>query len=387
MKILQVVPTYYPAVRYGGPIRSVHGLARALVARGHRVDVYTTCMDGPGDLDVPLDRAVDVDGVAVRYFPVSPLRRLAHSPALSRALARSVSDYDVVHVHAVFQLPTVAAARAAARAGVPYVVSPRGMLMTGAIAGRRTFIKRAWIAAFERRSLREAAAVHVTAELEAAELGNLLGPGARIAVIANGLERTPAPVPLADGPFAALPRPYALLLSRISWKKGIDRLLRAWPRVRDLHLVIAGNDDEGYEGGMRALAGELGIDSRVSFVGPASDAHKWALYREAAVFVLPSYSENFGNVVVEALSVGCPVVTSTAVGACTLVEAAGAGIVIEGDEDSIVSAVSRLGSDAAAARAMGARGRAYVEEHLGWDAIAGEMETLYGSLSDRRAGR
>ncbi len=80
LRILQVVPTYYPAVRYGGPVRSVHGLSAALARRGHEVHVYTTNLDGPNDLDVPLDTPVDLDGVKVHYFDVPGLRRLHWSP-------------------------------------------------------------------------------------------------------------------------------------------------------------------------------------------------------------------------------------------------------------------------------------------------------------------
>src|SRR5436305_13855829 len=81
VKILHVVPTYLPARRYGGPIYAVHGLCRALAARGHEVDVVTTNVDGAGISDVPLGRAVDVDGVRVSYF-ASPFSRLYWSPSM-----------------------------------------------------------------------------------------------------------------------------------------------------------------------------------------------------------------------------------------------------------------------------------------------------------------
>src|SRR5271168_5321736 len=102
LRLLQVIPSYYPAVRYGGPIRSVHALGAALVRRGHQVSVYTTNIDGDGDLDVPLGTPVDMDGVLVHYFPVGAIRRLCWSPALARQLRRTVADYDLVHLHSVF---------------------------------------------------------------------------------------------------------------------------------------------------------------------------------------------------------------------------------------------------------------------------------------------
>src|SRR6266508_3964823 len=104
MRVLHVVPTYVPAWRYGGPIVAVHGLCKALVTRGHEVHVFTTNVDGEGVLEMPTDRSVPRDGVSVRYFP-SAFRRLYWSPAMARALAAGVSDYDLVHVHAVFLWP------------------------------------------------------------------------------------------------------------------------------------------------------------------------------------------------------------------------------------------------------------------------------------------
>src|SRR5512137_1024098 len=129
MRLLHVVPTYLPAVRYGGPIHSVHGLCAALAARGHDVQVFTTNVDGPGNSAVPLGRPVDVDGVKVWYFPSRRLRRLYWSPAMGRMLKQEVGSFDLVHLHSVFLWPTWAAARAARGSSVPYVLSPRGMLV------------------------------------------------------------------------------------------------------------------------------------------------------------------------------------------------------------------------------------------------------------------
>ena len=152
LRILHVVVTYYPAVRYGGPIRSVHGLAAAQAQRGHDVHVYTTNVDGDSVLDVPTDRPAELDGVKVHYFPVSQaLRRLYGSPALARRVRETIGEFDVAHIHAVFLLPLRDAARAAARAGVPYVVTPRGMLIRVLIQRKSRWVKTAWINLIERK--------------------------------------------------------------------------------------------------------------------------------------------------------------------------------------------------------------------------------------------
>src|SRR5262245_51725168 len=136
MRILHVIPSYLPAVRYGGPIFATHGLCRALVARGHEVTVFTTNIDGPESSPVLTELPVNLDGVQVRYFPCPLLRRLYWAPALARALNNEIGQFDAVHLHSVFLWPTWAAARAAHKAGVPYVLSPRGMLVKELIRRR-----------------------------------------------------------------------------------------------------------------------------------------------------------------------------------------------------------------------------------------------------------
>ena len=380
MRILHVVPTYFPAVRYGGPIRSVHGLAVALSRLGHDVHVYTTSVDGPDDLDVPTDRPVLLDGVAVHYFCVPALRRLYWAPDLAKRLRLDIDGFDVVHLHSVFLWPTWAAARIAAAAGVPYIMTPRGMLIRSLIRRKSRWVKTAWINLIERRSMAEAAAVHVTAELEADELRSFGFRTPRIACIPNGVEWPSEPATIAAGPFSGLPSRFGLFVSRISWKKGLDRLITAWQWVPDLPLVIAGNDEEDYLPKLQALARELGIAHRIHFVGPASDRHKWALYAAADVFVLPSYSENFGNVVAEAMAMGCPVIVTAEVGIAALVVAAGAGIVSSGEPAQLAAAIAALLNDAARRGEYGRRGRELARGGLSWGGVAVQTEQLYAQV-------
>ncbi len=199
MKLLHVVPTYLPAWRHGGPILAVHGLCKALAARGHQVTVFTTSVHGEGTLDVPLARPVDVDGVEVRYFPVLPFRRLYIAPGLAAAARAEAARFDAVHLHSVFLWPTSAAARAAERAGVPYLLSPRGMLVPELIRAHGRRRKLAWMLLAERRTIERAAALHVTSALEAREAARLDLPLPPCEVVPNGID--PAPW---DGDPAAL---------------------------------------------------------------------------------------------------------------------------------------------------------------------------------------
>lgn len=382
MKVLHVIPTYPPAWRYGGPMRSVHGLARAQVAAGDRVSVYTTNVDGPDVLDVPAAEPVRRHGVEVWYFPVAWPRRLARSPAMARTLHGSISGFDVVHLHSVFLWPTFATARACRRVGAPYVLSPRGMLVRDLIHARGRLRKTLWLALFERKTVREAAAVVVSSELEARELAALDLGAAYVEVVPNGLspDESAANDDTATVASPALPsdgRPLVLYLGRLSWKKGVDVAIRALARLPDARLAIAGNDDEGLRPRLEALAGELGVAERVSFLGEVRDAGKSALLAAARALVMPSISENFGMAALEAMAAGVPVVLGPGVGLAAAVEEAGAGLVCERAPEAFAGAVASLLAQPELARAMGERGRRLVADRFSWPVIAAATRVVY----------
>jgi glycosyltransferase involved in cell wall biosynthesis len=385
MRILHVIPAYLPALRYGGPSITVHGLCRALVARGHEVVVFTTNVDGPNDSPVPLDSPVSLDGVEIRYFPSRLLRRLFWSPPLSRALRADIAKFTVIHLHSVFLWPTWAAARLARQALVPYVLSPRGMLVTDLIERRSRFVKQTWIKLVEKQNLESAAIVHVTSLLEERELLRFGWQLPRVNIIPNGLEDVPTfseKEVSRDVKEIAIERPFVLFLGRISWKKGLDRLLRAFGCVKAGNLVIVGPDDENLAARLIQLARDLRIVERVrllprAVVGP----DKEYLYQRAHAFVLPSYSENFGNTVLEAMQRGLPVVVTPEVGAAEVVLSSGGGIVVSGDPEQLGAAISRLVADAALARAMGFSGKRHVMVDYSWGRVAGSMEEMYETMA------
>jgi len=380
MRILHVVPSYYPAVRYGGPIRSVHALATASVDRGHQVHVYTTNVDGPNNSQVPLGQPLDRDGVSVWYYGTNVGRRLYRSLDMGRALRSSLNTFDILHLHSVFLWPTSAAARLAREFGVPYIVTPRGMLVKRLIDRRRSVAKRAWIALFERRNIETAATVHVTSEIESMELKELGFKPRRIALIPNGVDFPPTettPNAMVHGLVQSRSRTLILFLGRVNWKKGIDRLIPAIAHVPEAELVIAGNDEENYRPSLVTLAQRSGVAERVRFVGPVDDTEKWGLLRNAKMLVLPSYSENFGNVILEAMAVGCPVVVTPEVGLAQTVRNASVGLVVEGTPENLAAAINTLLQNPDQCRRMGEAGRRIARDQFSWAAIARKMEQVY----------
>lgn len=387
LRILHVVPSYYPAVRYGGPIFSVHGLAKATAALGHRVDVYTTNADGPQRLSVPTDRFVDVDGVNVRYFALGLGVRLFRAPAMAREARQHIGEYDVVHIHAMFLWPVMRMARIARAAAVPYLLSPRGMLVRELFAARSGFIKRLWMRLFDRQTVEEAAALVVTAAEEARALSEFDYKIAHVATIPNGVDLTSDD----DAPDTAhLPKPgYYLSLGRINWKKNLPALVAAMVQISDARLLIVGNDEDGDGAAVRAAIAEHGLADRVTIIDRAvAGAEKSWLYANCAGFILPSLSENFGNVVVEAMAAARPIIVTRQCGVAEHVAASGGGLVCDADSASIGAALQQMDAMPLAARdAMGRAGQAYAAAHLTWDAVARAMVDAYRAVMDKDDAR
>jgi glycosyltransferase involved in cell wall biosynthesis len=383
MRILQVVPSYLPAIRYGGPIYSVHGLSSALAKRGHDVHVFATNVDGPGASSVRLQEPVEVDGVKVWYFRCGLGRRFFRSPAMGQALATHVSSFDVLHLHSAFLWPTLAAARAARVKNVPYVFAPHGMLVRDLIRHKSRVAKMLWITLFERKTISAAAALHLTSELEKTEIEKFRLHIRRVVVIASGID---LPDQVSVGPGQKVGgRPFVLSLGRVNWKKGLDRLIRAMPYVHGADLVIAGNDEERYVPSLERLVKKLGLSARVRFVGAVYGQEKWTLMQSASVFALPSYSENFGIAALEAMACATPVVVTPEVGLAAAVAATGAGLVIDGDPEQLGRAISDLLVDDGRRALIGAAGRRAVEEKFLWSSIAEQMEIVYRGILDTAA--
>ncbi|MGH9807359.1 MAG: glycosyltransferase, partial [Terriglobia bacterium] len=356
MRILHVVPTYLPAYRYGGPIHSVHGLCKALAAAGHDVHVFTTNVDGPGNSAVRLGVPAVVDGVVVNYFASKILRRLFLSPPMASALDAEMSRFEIVHLHSIFLWPTWAAARRARRMGVPYVCAPRGMLVKELVRRRSRWLKSAWLALVERRNLEGAAAIHATSELERDDIREFHYRLPPIHVVPNGIEPCQDAAPAAAPPswLSAIDpnQPVIAFIGRISWKKGLDRLLPALAHVPGAVLVVAGPDEDGIRPELEKLAQAKGVMNRVRFVGPVYGMDKLALLRRASVLAAPSYSENFGNVVLEAMAAGVPVVVTREVGLARTVESSGAGLVVGSSAEELGRALAAIAGDNALRQRM-----------------------------------
>jgi glycosyltransferase involved in cell wall biosynthesis len=373
MKVLHVSAYYAPAFVYGGPPRSIHALCRAL--RRHQVDVqvFTTAANGAGSLPASITERATFEDVPVRYFPRSFPNTPIGSKELTAALRSDVASYDVVHVHGLWNRVVWAAAREARRAGVPYVLSPRGMLEPAALA-HRAWRKRAGWVLVDRDVVRGASLLHATSEAERETLVAL--DAASVALIPNGVEieqlkRT-----------ASATSPLVVFVGRIHPIKRLDLLIDAFVQARqqrrDLQLAIAGPDDSGLQPSLALRAGAHA--DAVRWVGAVDDAGRQALLSEASMFVACSDSESFGMSVLEAMAAGVPVIVTKT---CPWVEVEQhrAGYWVEQSTGAIADAMVRLAGSPEDARAMGESGRALAESSYQWDAIAKAFAAQYQALT------
>lgn len=385
MNILHVIPSVAPA--RGGPSFVVRAMARGLAARGCTVHIATTNDNGPGRLSVPLERPVTEDGVVYWYFP-RQARFYTFSWPMFRWLSRHVADYDVVHIHALFSFPVIPAAYWASRHGVPYVVRPLGTLSTWGIQNRRPLLKRLSLRMIDGPAVSRAAAVHYTSEQEREEASAVV-PGRRSVIIPNPVEfrsdRDSTTRNLARSRFPETAgKRIVLFLSRLDPKKGIDLLLHAYARlrslgIRDTILVLGGEGNEGFVQSLHALAAQLGIAGDVVWAGQVDGAQKQALFAAASVFVLPSYSENFGVAVVEAMLCGVPVIVSDQVGIHAEIRSAGAGLVVPCGADPVAEAMMQVLQDDGLSRRL-ARNGLTLAQTFSTEAVTSRLLDLYSSL-------
>ncbi|HTM04916.1 MAG TPA: glycosyltransferase [Vicinamibacterales bacterium] len=372
MRVLHVAAYYAPAYVYGGPPRSIHGLCRALTRHGVDVEVFTTDANGEAALPPTVTGSGDFEGVPVRYFPRTwPLEPIG-SRALATTLRRTIGRFDALHIHGLWNRIVWTAAREARRAGVPYVLSPRGMLETAALA-HKPWRKRLAYAAIERHTIEGAATCHATSAREAATL-RAITPDASVVLIPNGVD-----VPAGADP-APNVRPTFVFIGRLHAIKRLDLLLDAFAQVvavrPDARLIIAGPDEQRLR---ELLEPRQAPGNRVTWLGAVDARQRDAVLAQARALVVCSDSESFGMAVVEAMAAGRAVIVTRTCGWDDL-ERRGAGLLVDQNPLAIADAMQRLLDAPAAASTMGVNGRRWVEEAFTWDAVARRFIETYSAI-------
>lgn len=376
-----------PSQGYGGVCESSWGLANGLVDAGVVVHVISSDASIDGRIAPERFRELERPGLHIHTYRYALAKKHAFAFNSMRTIKAFAEKCDVVHANGIMTHPVHQAALAARRLGRPYVVSLRNGLDPWLLQFRK-FRKLIAFHLYVKRDVGAASAVHLTSELELQGARNF-GVHGPFTVVPNGLASEAAadePNPaLADAAWPVLKgRKVVLFLSRLSPQKGLDMLIGAWDRITDQHpeamLVIAGPDYEGYERNVRQWVSTRKSPSSVLLTGLVVGELKWSLYARASFFVLPSYTENFGNVVTEALAAGTPVIASQATPWSVLRERdLGAWIPVDADVLSHAM-LEFLDKPDDVLKAMGSRGREYVATELTWRMAGQKMKLIYESI-------
>ncbi|HZQ07136.1 MAG TPA: glycosyltransferase, partial [Anaerolineae bacterium] len=313
---------------------------------------------------------------------------------LTRWLAQHTREYDLLHIHALFSYATLPAARFATRAGVPYIIRPLGTLNRYGLIHHHQRLKQISYRWIERWILEQAAVIQFTSEQERSEAAEL-GITTRKVVLPLGVELSTAAAAPASTEWLAERAPFLvgrtnlLFLGRLDAKKGLDLLLDALAQLKreglDVGLMIAGEGEARYAQMLKQQTRALDLESDIWWAGFVQDAEKQKLLRAAQIFVLPSYSENFGIAVVEAMAAGLPVVISDQIGVSEWVAQAHAGVITSCKRGALTAALSRLIENPFERATLAANGMRLACETLSLQATTRALVDLYQEiLAERR---
>jgi glycosyltransferase involved in cell wall biosynthesis len=390
LRVLHVIPSIAP--RYGGPSQAIYTMCRALQIRGTEILIATTNADGNEELPVPLEVKIIYQGVQTIFFARQWSEALKYSRPLALWLERNVRNFDLVHIHAAFSHACVSAARACRKQRVPYIVRPLGTLDPWSLK-QKSIRKRLYWQLGVKQMMAGAAAIHYTTaeEQRLVESGLSLSRGV---VVPNGIDLGFIKWEGQTKPFDRQEReigekPYVLALSRIHPKKGFELLIESFASLKgqgllgNWRLVFAGDGESEYVNQLKILAHQLGLDGDALFLGWLAGDRKYAALKGASLLAMPSYQENFGISLIEAMACGVPVLVSQHVNLAPEIEKAGAGWVTALREDQLARVLAEALSDEQELQRRGDKGRELASNY-GAEEVATKLIGLYQKLA---AGR
>jgi len=386
VKVLHVIPSVSPAL--GGPTQVVLNLVQALREWGIDAEIVTTNDNAATLLDVPLNQRITYQQVPIWFLPrfSPPLKEFIFSTALTQWLWQHIQDYDILDNHYLFSYASSCASAIARWYQIPYTVRTMGQLSPWALEQSR-LKKQLYTFLIERRNLSRAAAIHCTSASEAQDVRNF------------GIQTPTVTLPLGvnllpDCPEAkqnlhyryGIPnhKPIVLFLSRLHYKKRPDLLIQAFSQLTvqtdDFHLILAGSGEPDYVNHLKKLVASVGLTKHTSFAGFVTGEDKNLLLQGSDIFVLPSFSENFGVAVAEAMAAGLPVIVTPGVQISPEIAVAKAGLVVEGDVETLADAIATLLNSPHLRHELGENGKRLVSHRYSWKVIAQNLISVYTAI-------
>jgi len=380
MKVLHVIP--FLSGSCGGPVQAVTQLCQELRNQGVETAIATTTIDQDKTRVIP--DFVPVYSFGRQFCSILP-SEFAFSLGLKHWLKRRSGEFDLLHIHYLFTYPSAVACHYARKYKIPYIIRPAGMLDSFSLS-KSALRKKIYIFLLEKKNLCRASAVHFTSSEEMCQAERLrLGYQSALVPLGLNLERFINLGPL-KGEFRkrypqTINKKIILFLSRLDPKKGLDILIAALKILAvkrdDFIFVLAGSGDKNYEKFLSRALVSAGLTEICVLTGFLEGSEKSALLADADVFVLPSYDENFGMAVVEAMAARLAVIISNRVNIHKLIEDYRAGIVTGLNAGEIAFAIERIISDERLRLEMGAQGERLVEENFNVKKIARQMIAVY----------
>ena len=386
MKILQVIPYFYPAWAYGGPPRNAYGLCKELVRRGHEVTVFTT--DTLDERNRVKEKQEIIDGIEIRRFrnlsnTVAYRHKLFISLGLISAIRSNLRDFDIVHMHEYRTSQNLAVHYYAKKYAIPYVIQARGSLVRVII---KQGLKQVYDILWGYKILRDASGVIAASQTEAGQYKSM-------GVSKDKIKIPPYGIDLAE--FENLPQrgefrkkwsinnsqKIVLFLGRIHKIKGTDLLVKAYAALlkdsKYVKLVIAGPDD-GYLPTLKRVIKELQIEDKVIFTDLLQGREKLEAYVDAEVYVLPSSYEILGRTVLEACACGTPIIVTDRCGIADVIKGQ-AGLVVAYDKEQLQHALLRILGNDKLRREFGTKGKLLVHEKFNLGIMIDQVESIYES--------
>jgi len=360
MRILTFISSL--SLKSGGPSRSVPMLVKGLAQEGVNVTLMTI-------------RSHDMNIHAIEGTSAK-LKILEEDYSIGELETYVISEkFDLIQIQSVWDLNYHKLCKVARKYNIPYIITPRGMLEPWSLSQKRWKKKLAWCL-YQGKDIKKAACVFTTSKLEAEHV-RALGVNVPISVIPNGIETDGYVCRISND----MVKEQVLFLSRIHKKKGIELLIDAWanliPGYCGWQLIIVGDGDFDYIETLKTRINGLGLEDSVQIKGPVYGNAKVKLYQESTIFCLPSYSENFGMVIAEAMSCGVPVITTTNCPWEMLNETDTGWCIdlkVEVLEKTLQEAMSL---SPARLFEMGQKGRSLISENFNYRSVANKTKILY----------
>jgi len=409
MRILHVVGSL--GERTGGAAIACLELCVSLAAQGHEVEIFTTTRDIPANWQLDNAGACTIKGVTVWFHRAFGARSYWISPSLVRSLIKRCASFDIVEIHSLYRFHLPVTSWVCRWNKQPYIVKPHGSLDPFLFRHHR-WRKLPHEVLLDGPAYAHAAAIHYGAEEEqllaestafmqnvlrerrASPLAIVVREGTDVTRQFTAIEIQAARKRLVLRHPELRDKRVVLFLGRLNFKKGLDILVDAFAKVKEAipnaHLLIVGPDLDGYAQQVQGWLTNAGLTEAATFTGMLVGAEKSAAFSLGEVFVLPSYTENFGIAIIEAMLERCPVVISNKVNIWREIVAHAAGLVTNCDPTETANAVLEIMNNKALSSTLALSGEALVREHFAWPAVASDMTAAYeqllsGTQNKRRA--